>query len=96
MCVVAADLIRWDSFYLYIDEVLVKLIGVEPADNIIETGRHAAYLNTGTPGCATMATGYTSTLDLSGQIMETHSISAGLDCPGVSPAGHSWLKDSST
>ncbi|WP_151446931.1 tryptophan synthase subunit beta [Lacisediminimonas profundi] len=79
-------------FYPYIDETDVKLIGVEPAGDGLETGRHAAALLAGTPGVLHGNRTYLLQ-DKNGQIIETHSVSAGLDYPGVGPE-HAWLKDS--
>jgi tryptophan synthase beta chain len=79
-------------FYPYIDDASVQLIGVEPAGDGIETGRHAASLIAGTPGVLHGNRTYLLQ-DENGQIIETHSISAGLDYPGVGPE-HAWLKDS--
>jgi len=78
-------------FYPYIGVEGVRLIGVEAGGSGIASGRHAAPLNAGTPG---VLHGFRSYLmqDANGQIIETHSISAGLDYPGVGPE-HSWLKD---
>ena len=78
-------------FYPYIDHVDVKLIGVEAAGEGIETGRHAASLMGGSPGVLHGNRTYLLQ-DEDGQIIETHSISAGLDYPGVGPE-HAWLKD---
>ncbi|CAJ0778374.1 Tryptophan synthase beta chain [Ralstonia condita] len=78
-------------FYPYIDHADVKLIGVEAAGEGIETGRHAASLSGGTPGVLHGNRTYLLQ-DADGQIIETHSISAGLDYPGVGPE-HAWLKD---
>ncbi|WP_413436874.1 tryptophan synthase subunit beta [Sulfuriferula sp. GW1] len=79
-------------FYPYIDHKNVRLIGVEAGGDGVATGRHAAPLSAGTPG---VLHGFRSYLmqDENGQIIETHSISAGLDYPGVGPE-HAWLKDS--
>ncbi|HAN55849.1 MAG TPA: tryptophan synthase subunit beta [Betaproteobacteria bacterium] len=79
-------------FYPYIDHTGVRLIGVEAGGDGIATGRHAAPLSAGSPG---VLHGFRSYLmqDENGQIIETHSISAGLDYPGVGPE-HAWLKDS--
>ncbi len=79
-------------FYPYLAHELVRLIGVEAGGDGIATGRHAAPLSAGTPG---ILHGFRSYLmqDEHGQIIETHSISAGLDYPGVGPE-HAWLKDS--
>ena len=79
-------------FYPFIDDLNVKLIGVEAAGRGVETGKHAATLFAGTPGVFHGAKSYLLQ-DSDGQIMETHSISAGLDYPGVGPE-HSYLKDS--
>src|ERR1700676_3177160 len=78
-------------FYPYIEDTSVQLIGVEPASDGIETGRHAASLIAGTPGVLHGNRTYLLQ-DENGQIIETHSISAGLDYPGVGPE-HAWLKD---
>ncbi|CAG2152409.1 MULTISPECIES: tryptophan synthase subunit beta [Ralstonia] len=78
-------------FYPYIDHAGVKLIGVEAAGEGIETGRHAASLTGGSPGVLHGNRTYLLQ-DEDGQIIETHSISAGLDYPGVGPE-HAWLKD---
>ncbi|MGG7605776.1 tryptophan synthase subunit beta [Massilia sp. BKSP1R2A-1] len=78
-------------FYPYIDEPGVKLVGVEPAGEGIESGKHAASLNAGIPGVLHGNRTYLLQ-DENGQIIETHSVSAGLDYPGVGPE-HAWLKD---
>ncbi|MDM8356255.1 tryptophan synthase subunit beta [Pandoraea communis] len=78
-------------FYPYIDEPNVKLVGVEAAGDGIETGRHAASIIGGTPGVLHGNRTYLLQ-DANGQITETHSISAGLDYPGVGPE-HAWLHD---
>ena len=78
-------------FYPYIDEPGVKLVGVEPAGEGIETGKHAASLSAGFPGVLHGNRTYLLQ-DANGQIIETHSVSAGLDYPGVGPE-HAWLKD---
>ena len=79
-------------FHPYLTESQVKLVGVEPAGHGLATGEHAAPLNAGTPG---VLHGFRSYLmqDENGQVLATHSISAGLDYPGVGPE-HSYLKDS--
>lgn len=79
-------------FHPYLSEPQVKLVGVEPAGHGLATGEHAAPLNAGTPG---VLHGFRSYLmqDENGQVLATHSISAGLDYPGVGPE-HSYLKDS--
>jgi tryptophan synthase beta chain len=79
-------------FYPYIQDPAVKLIGVEAAGEGIATGHHAATLCAGRPGVLHGNRTYLLQ-DADGQIIETHSISAGLDYPGVGPE-HSWLKDS--
>jgi tryptophan synthase beta chain len=78
-------------FYPYIDDAGVRMIGVEAAGHGIESGQHAATLMTGRPGVLHGNRTYLIQDD-DGQIIETHSISAGLDYPGVGPE-HSWLKD---
>jgi tryptophan synthase beta chain len=78
-------------FYPYIDDKDVKLIGVEAAGDGISTGRHAASLIGGRPGVLHGNRTYLLQ-DENGQIIETHSVSAGLDYPGVGPE-HAWLKD---
>ncbi|MBU6491304.1 MAG: tryptophan synthase subunit beta [Burkholderiales bacterium] len=79
-------------FYPYLDHANVKLIGVEAAGEGIATSHHAAALVGGTPGVLHGNRTYLLQ-DANGQILETHSISAGLDYPGVGPE-HAWLKDS--
>jgi len=69
----------------------VALLGVEAAGDGLKTGRHAATLTLGRPGVLHGAYSYVLQ-DAAGQISETHSISAGLDYPGVGPE-HAWLKD---
>ena len=78
-------------FYPYIDHHEVKLIGVEAAGEGLETGRHSAALLAGIPGVLHGNRTYLLQ-DENGQIIETHSVSAGLDYPGVGPE-HAWLKD---
>jgi len=80
------------AFYPYIEDEAVRLIGVEAAGYGIETGQHAATLCAGKPGVLHGNRTYLMQ-DSNGQITETHSISAGLDYPGVGPE-HAWLKDS--
>ncbi|MGQ0528880.1 MAG: tryptophan synthase subunit beta [Panacagrimonas sp.] len=70
----------------------VKMVGVEAGGDGIETGRHAAPLSAGKPGILHGNRTYVMA-DADGQIIGTHSVSAGLDYPGVGPE-HSWLKDS--
>lgn len=78
-------------FYPYIDHKDVKLVGAEAAGDGIETGRHAASLSAGIPGVLHGNRTYLLQ-DGDGQIIDTHSVSAGLDYPGVGPE-HAWLKD---
>jgi len=78
-------------FYAYIPHQSVKLIGVEAGGFGIATGKHAASLTAGKPGVLHGNRTYLLQ-DEHGQIAETHSISAGLDYPGVGPE-HAWLKD---
>src|SRR5690606_29077698 len=79
-------------FHPYIDHHDVQLVGVEAAGDGIDTGRHAASLNAGAVGVLHGNRTYVIQ-DENGQVVETHSISAGLDYPGVGPE-HAWLKDS--
>ncbi len=78
-------------FYPYIDQKDVKLIGVEAAGEGLNTGKHSASLAAGFPGVLHGNRTYLLQ-DENGQIIETHSVSAGLDYPGVGPE-HAWLKD---
>ena len=79
-------------FYAYVPQEKVKLIGVEAGGLGLETGKHAASLSAGTVGVLHGNRTYLLQ-DANGQITDTHSISAGLDYPGVGPE-HAWLKDS--
>ncbi len=79
-------------FYPFINDDSVEIYGVEAGGDGIASGRHAAPLNAGTPGVLHGNRTYLME-DANGQIIETHSISAGLDYPGVGPE-HAWLKDS--
>jgi tryptophan synthase beta chain len=79
-------------FYPYVNEKKVRLIGVEAAGFGLESGKHSASLTAGRPGVLHGNRTYLLQ-DTNGQIIETHSISAGLDYPGVGPE-HAWLKDS--
>jgi tryptophan synthase beta chain len=79
-------------FYPYLTHDAVKLVGVEAAGEGIATGKHAASLTAGRPGVLHGNRTYLLQND-DGQILETHSVSAGLDYPGVGPE-HAWLKDS--
>ena len=78
-------------FYPYIEHEGTRLIGVEAAGLGIETGHHAASLSAGSPGVLHGNRTYLLQ-DANGQIIETHSVSAGLDYPGVGPE-HAYLKD---
>jgi tryptophan synthase beta chain len=78
-------------FYPYVPVEGVRLVGVEAAGEGIASGRHAASLSAGRPGVLHGNRTYLLQ-DENGQIIETHSISAGLDYPGVGPE-HAWLKD---
>jgi tryptophan synthase beta chain len=79
-------------FYPFIDDAEVELHGVEAGGEGLASGRHAAPLCAGKPGVLHGNRTYLMEDD-NGQILETHSISAGLDYPGVGPE-HAWLKDS--
>jgi tryptophan synthase beta chain len=78
-------------FHPFVNDPEVKLIGVEAGGKGLETGKHAATISAGKTGILHGAKSYVLQ-DGNGQIMETHSISAGLDYPGVGPE-HSYLKD---
>jgi tryptophan synthase beta chain len=78
-------------FYPFLDDPSVKMVGVEAAGEGIETGRHAASINGGAPGVLHGNRTYLLQ-DRDGQIIDTHSISAGLDYPGIGPE-HAWLHD---
>jgi len=78
-------------FYPYLDDSDVSMYGVEAAGDGLETGKHAAPLCAGQPGVLHGNRTYLMETE-DGQIIETHSISAGLDYPGVGPE-HAWLKD---
>ena len=78
-------------FHAFLDDSDVALWGFEAAGDGVDTPRHAATLSMGTPGVLHGAKSY-MLQDADGQTMESHSISAGLDYPGVGPE-HSWLKD---
>ena len=79
-------------FYPFVEDKDVKLIGVEAAGDGLDSGKHAAPLNRGSKGVLHGSLSYIMQDDW-GQIQETHSISAGLDYPGVGPE-HAHLKDS--
>jgi len=78
-------------FHPFLDDAAVRLIGVEAGGDGLATGRHSASLCAGAPGVLHGNRTYLMQ-DEDGQIIETHSISAGLDYPGVGPE-HAWLKD---
>ena len=78
-------------FHPFLNDKQVSMYGVEAGGRGLETNEHAAPLSAGQPGVLHGNRTYLMT-DTSGQIMETHSVSAGLDYPGVGPE-HSWLKD---
>ncbi len=78
-------------FYEFIADTNIRLIGVEAAGESVASGKHAATLTKGSPGVLHGAMSYLLQ-DTQGQIIEAHSISAGLDYPGVGPE-HSYLKD---
>jgi len=78
-------------FHPFIDDANVKMFGVEAAGDGIETGRHSAAICAGRPGVLHGNRTYLIEDD-DGEIIETHSISAGLDYPGVGPE-HAWLND---
>jgi tryptophan synthase beta chain len=79
-------------FHPFIGDTSVKMFGVEAAGRGLETGQHAASLCAGRPGVLHGCRTYLMDDD-AGQILHTHSVSAGLDYPGVGPE-HAWLKDS--
>ena len=78
-------------FHAFLDDESVRLVGMEAAGDGVDTLRHAATLSMGRPGVLHGAKSYLLQ-DQDGQTLESHSISAGLDYPGVGPE-HSWLKD---
>jgi tryptophan synthase beta chain len=79
-------------FHPFLDDETIEMFGVEAGGRGIETGEHAASLTGGSPGVLHGNRTYLLQ-DADGQIKEAHSISAGLDYPGIGPE-HSWLKDS--
>jgi tryptophan synthase beta chain len=79
-------------FHPFLNDSSVQLYGVEAAGDGLQTGRHAAPLSAGKPGVLHGNRTYLMENE-DGQIIETHSVSAGLDYPGVGPE-HAWLKDS--
>ena len=80
------------QFHAFIPDEDVRLVGVEAAGEGMETGRHAASIGGGSVGVLHGSMSYI-VQDADGQIEETHSVSAGLDYPGVGPE-HAWLRDS--
>ena len=78
-------------FYPFLDNPAISMIGVEAAGHGIESGQHAASLNAGSPGVLHGNRTYMLQNE-DGQITEAHSISAGLDYPGIGPE-HAWLND---
>ena len=78
-------------FHAFLDDPGVRLVGFEPGGDGVETGRHAATITGGSPGVLHGARSYLLQDD-NGQTIESHSISAGLDYPGVGPE-HSYLHD---
>src|SRR4051812_25611110 len=78
-------------FHPFLDDPEVRIIAVEAAGEGIATGRHAAAMSAGRPGVLHGSRSYLLQ-DADGQVIEPHSISAGLDYPGIGPE-HSWLKD---
>ena len=78
-------------FYPFVDDSSVRFVGVEAGGLGVDTGKHAASLSAGTPGVLHGNRTYLLS-DADGQIIETHSISAGLDYPGVGPE-HAYFKD---
>ncbi|REO88929.1 tryptophan synthase subunit beta, partial [Mycobacterium tuberculosis] len=78
-------------FHAFLDDPGVRLVGFEAAGDGVETGRHAATFTAGSPGAFHGSFSYLLQ-DEDGQTIESHSISAGLDYPGVGPE-HAWLKE---
>ena len=78
-------------FTAFLDDGEVELVGVEAAGHGLESGRHSATLSAGTPGVLHGSLSYLLQ-DADGQVAPAHSVSAGLDYPGVGPE-HSWLRD---
>src|SRR5436190_687566 len=79
-------------FHAFVDDVDVRLCGFEAGGEGLDSGRHAATLVRGQPGVLHGARSYLLQ-NADGQTLDTHSISAGLDYPGVGPE-HAWLRDS--
>ena len=80
-------------FHPFVGDKSVKIVGVEAGGDGVDTPRHSATLSHGTPGVLHGTRTYLLQDTVTGQINSTHSISAGLDYPGVGPE-HAWLKDS--
>jgi tryptophan synthase beta chain len=80
-------------FHPFLDEPNVRMIGVEAAGHGIGTGKHAASITGGAPGVLHGSRSYLLQTD-DGQVVDAHSISAGLDYPGIGPE-HAWLHDMS-
>ena len=80
-------------FHPFVNDKSVRIVGVEAAGDGVHTSRHSATLALGSPGVLHGTRTYLLQDTTTGQINETHSISAGLDYPGVGPE-HAWLKDS--
>jgi tryptophan synthase beta chain len=78
-------------FTAFLDDAEVELVGVEAAGHGLESGHHSATLSAGTPGVLHGSLSYLLQ-DADGQVAPAHSVSAGLDYPGVGPE-HSWLRD---
>jgi tryptophan synthase beta chain len=78
-------------FTAFLDDEEVALVGVEAAGHGLESGHHSATLSAGTPGVLHGSLSYLLQ-DADGQVAPAHSVSAGLDYPGVGPE-HSWLRD---
>ncbi|WP_338664428.1 tryptophan synthase subunit beta [Pararoseomonas sp. SCSIO 73927] len=91
VCAVGGGSSAMGIFHPFLDDAEVKLVGVEAAGHGIETGAHAAAINGGSPGVLHGNKTYLLQ-DRHGQITEAHSISAGLDYPGIGPE-HSWLHE---
>ncbi|MCR0984505.1 tryptophan synthase subunit beta [Roseomonas pecuniae] len=91
VCAVGGGSSAMGIFHPFLDDAEVKLVGVEAAGRGIESGAHAAAINGGAPGVLHGNKTYLLQ-DRHGQITEAHSISAGLDYPGIGPE-HSWLHE---
>jgi tryptophan synthase beta chain len=78
-------------FTAFLDDAEVELVGVEAAGRGLQSGQHSATLSAGTPGVLHGSLSYLLQ-DADGQVAPAHSVSAGLDYPGVGPE-HSWLRD---